>query len=86
MIHPQNIDKQLDELNDFGKRVFRIHDFGITKDDIEAFILRVVSGKDIRKQERDSLFNNYLCPPHNKTASQNIINAILGEEEYAHIN
>lgn len=39
-----------------------------------------------RKQERESLFNNYLCPPNNKTASQNIINAILGEEEYAHIN
>ena len=86
LIHPHNINNQLDELNDFGKRVFRMHDFGITRDDIEAFILRVVSGEDIRKQERESLFNNYLCPPNNKTASENIINAILGEEEYANIN
>lgn len=86
LIHPHNINKQLDELNDFGKRVFRMHDFGISRDDIEAFVLRVVSGEDMRKHERESLFINYLCPPHNKTASENIINAILGEEEYANIN
>lgn len=86
LIHPRNIDKQLEELNDFGKRVFRMHDLGITREDIETFILRVISGDDTRKQDREALFNNYLCPPHHKTASQNIINAILGEEEYAHFN
>ena len=34
------------------------------------------------KSEREHFYNKYLIPPHGKTACENIINAILGQEEY----
>lgn len=41
---------------------------------------------DSKNEEREEFYQSYLVPPHGKSASQNIMNAILGEEEYKSIN
>ena len=49
-------------------------------DDIKSFIEDVViCGNDSMRSTREQFIKDYLVPPHNKTASQNIIDAILGK-------
>lgn len=72
-----------DNLNDFAKATFNLHVHGKTKQDIEQFVIDIINGKDIMKEERTSFYSNAMIPPHGKTACENIINAILGKEEYA---
>ena len=59
-----------------------LHYKGYNKKDIERFIVNVINGEDSLKDKRQKFVDDYLTPPNNKTACQNIINAILGEEEY----
>lgn len=59
-----------------------LHYKAYNQKDIEFFILNVINGEDSLKDKRRKFVNDYLTPPYNKTACQNIINAILGEEEY----
>ena len=59
-----------------------LHYKGKTKEDIENFIINVINGFDPLKDDRKNFVDNYLTPPNGKTACENIINAILGEEEY----
>lgn len=68
--------------NEFGQKAFDLHYKGHTKEQIEQFILNVINGIDPMKSEREHFYNKYLIPPHGKTACENIINAILGQEEY----
>lgn len=72
-----------DNLNDFAKVTFNLHVHGHNKEDIEKFVLDIIAGIDEKKVERDNFYTNSLLPPHGKTACENIINAILGQEEYA---
>lgn len=65
------------------QEAMRLHYQAKMKEDIEAFIVNVIKGIDPLKKERDTFVSKYLTPPHGKSACQNIINAILGEEEYA---
>lgn len=71
--------------NAFGQKAFDLHYKGQTKEDIEQFIQNVIDGVDPMKDEREKFFEDYLIPPHGKTACENIINAILGEAEYNNI-
>lgn len=75
-------DKHTDNLNDFAKRAFDLHYKAKCQQDIERFINDVISGNDPLKNERDKFYKECLLPPNGKTASENIINAILGEAEY----
>lgn len=59
-----------------------LHYKGYNESDIEHFIVNVINGNDSLKCERSAFVDSYLTPPNKKTACQNIINAILGEEEY----
>lgn len=63
----------------------KLHYKGYNEKDIEGFIVNVINGKDPLKIERQAFVDEYLTPPNKKTASQNIINAILGKEEYKEI-
>lgn len=66
-----------DSLCEFGKMAFNLHYKGENIKDIEDFIEKIViNGKDDLKGERENLFNNYLQPPNNKTAAQNMIDEI----------
>jgi len=63
-----------------------VHYKGSSIKDIEAFILdTVIRGQDPLLQNRLKYKSAFLVPPHGKTATQNIINAILGEEEYSYL-
>lgn len=64
-------------------KALELHYKGKNKTDIEQFILNVIDDKDIMKEERKEFVDKYLTPPNGKSACDNIIHAILGEEEYA---
>ena len=51
--------------------------------DIRNFVESIIAGEDPRKKERNQFVQRYLRPPHGKTACENIMNAILGAEEYS---
>lgn len=70
----------IDGLFQFGLKALGCHYKGKDMNDIEKFISNVViNGQDPKKAEREVFIKDYLMPPNGKTASQNIINAILGE-------
>lgn len=71
-------DNHSEELNEFGKMAFNLHYKGRNVDDIETFIKNVIAEVDPMKEERDKFYNDYLRAPEGNSASDNIINAILG--------
>lgn len=65
------------------KSAFDIHYKGSQIEEIESFINKtVIGGDDPLYGARENYKNRFLIPPHGKSASQNIINAILGIEDY----
>ena len=64
-------------------KALELHYKGHNKEDIEQFIQNVIEGIDPLKGERKKFVKSYLTPPNGKSACDNIINAILGESEYA---
>lgn len=82
LVKPEQEVEHRTKLNRFAQKAFDLHKHGVTKEDIEEFILSVIDGDDAMKSEREKYYNDYLLPPNGKTASENIINAILGQGEY----
>lgn len=70
-------------LNEFAKNAFNNHYHGRKVEDIELFIQDVIKGVDPMKASRHQFYETGLKPPFGKTACENIINAILGIEEYS---
>ena len=70
------------DYNKFGQMAHDQYYIGKTREDVEKFIQNVIDGIDPRKEEREAFYNKYLLPPNNRTASENIIAAILGEPPY----
>lgn len=66
-------------MTNFAKRAFDAHYKGQNKEDVERFIKNVISGYDPMRSEREQYFNEYLLPPNGKSACDNIIDAILGQ-------
>lgn len=66
-----------EDLNDFGKMAFDLHDKGDNAEAIEQFIQSVIRNEDRKKERREYFYENYLLPPNHKSASNNIIEAIL---------
>lgn len=67
-----------DELNEFGKRAFDLHYIGRNSEDIELFINNVIEGNDYMKDLRMRFYSECLLPPFGNSASNNIINSIIG--------
>lgn len=65
-------------LNEYGYEAYKVHYHASTKDMIEKFIQQIIDGKDPKVGERQSFFDKYLRIPNGETASENIINEILG--------
>lgn len=80
----ENEPNHSDNMNEFGKNAYNLHYKIHNEKEIDSFINNVINSKDAMKTKRELFMQQYLIPPHNKTASQNIINAILGVEEYKH--
>lgn len=73
---------QLGNTNRMTQQSFEKHYHATDMEGIRQFIENVIADADPRKEERISFVNQYLRPPHGKTACENIMNAILGVEEY----
>ncbi|MCM1312360.1 MAG: CDP-glycerol glycerophosphotransferase family protein [Bacteroides sp.] len=67
-------------LNDFAKQAFRLHYWAKNRREIEDFICNVIAEIDTKKEERVKFYNESLLPPGGKTACENIIDAILGND------
>lgn len=78
-----NNEHHADNLNDYMVEAFNLHYKGRTHKDIENFIVNVINGIDPMKEERLKYYKEKLLPPYGKSACENIINSILGIEEYA---
>ena len=76
-------DSHLKNMTPYAKDAFNLHYKGKSISDIERFLEDVISGNDPLKESRAAFIHNNLVPPYGKTACENIINAILGEEEYS---
>lgn len=72
-----------DYLNRMFQRAQDVHYHGKTREDIETFIQMVIAGKDPKAEERHKFVDDFLRPPHGKSACANIINAILAQDEYS---
>jgi len=71
-----------DNLNEFAKKAFDLHYKGRNLSDIETFVLNVIAGIDPMRDERKKFYSDYLIPPNGKTACDNIIDSILGQNGY----
>jgi CDP-glycerol glycerophosphotransferase (TagB/SpsB family) len=67
----------------FAQEGYRLHYKAINKVQIEQFIQNVIREVDPMRPQRIKFRNEQLVAPYGKTATQNIIHAILGEAEYA---
>lgn len=71
------------DYTDFGMEAFNAHYMAQSIEEIECFIKDVIEGVDSMKAIRSEFCSTSLRPPYGKLASENIINSILGQEEYA---
>lgn len=70
------------KLGSFGYEAYKCHYHGTCKEQIERFINDVITDIDTKKSQRQNFYNEYLIPPHGQSASDNIIEAILGVGNY----
>lgn len=68
------------QLSEFGYAAYQVHYHAMNEDGIERFIQQVINGEDPKKGARDAFFDKYLQLPYGKSASENIINTILGNQ------
>lgn len=68
-------------LNTFSETSKDLHYQAYENADIERFIQMVIAGKDPMREKRLAFFQEFFVPPHGKTASENIIDAILGKSK-----
>lgn len=71
-------DNTEENLNGFAKRAKYCHYFAHDEQDIQSFIEHVISGDDKMLPERESFYKEYLGPPKKQNSVNNIIDAILG--------
>lgn len=72
----------MENLTSCTKQALDLHYKAYNKEQIEEFILNVISNKDPMLMSRKVFCESNLRPPYNKTAAQNILNSILGEQDY----
>ena len=72
--------KHCDEQNEFGVAAFNAHYKACSKQEIEKFIKMILAEDDPMRNVRNSFYNNYLVPPGNKSACDNIIDTLLGDK------
>lgn len=66
--------------NDFFKEALNLHYKGNTREQIEFFIKNVINKCDSLKEDRKIFVSQYLTPPLNRTACDNIIDCILSKD------
>ena len=70
----------LERFNEFGKLALAQHYHAVNELEILDFIEKVVcNGEDAKKDIRASFYKDYLVPPNNKSASENVYDEIVKE-------
>lgn len=69
-----------DNMIPYAREAFNLHYKGKCVADIERFIQDVISGQDPLKEKRIAFKQQHLLPPHGRSACENIIHTILGDE------
>ena len=64
----------------YAEEAFDLHYKGKSVADIERFIQDVIDGNDPMREKREAFKRQHLLPPNGRTACENIIHAILGDE------
>ncbi len=72
-------DNVKNRFNDFGKLALEQHYHAYNETQIVEFIELVCNGEDPKKESRREFYNNFLIPPNNKSASENIYIEICKE-------
>lgn len=67
-------------VNQFSRDAKAVHYPGHSVEDIENFIQSVIAGSDPMMEEREDFYRKNLLPPNGFSASENIINCILGRK------
>jgi len=70
------------QMNTFAQKAWDLYYKGYERADIEQFVQNVIAGIDPRRDEREAFFAAHLLPPNGRTATENVIAAILGEKPY----
>lgn len=70
------------QFNEVTQAALDCHDIGYDIGDVTQFMNRLLAGTAdmCKKQQRADFVRNYIRPPHGKSAAQNIVDAILGEQ------
>ena len=72
-----NYDREA-QSNEVGKRAYRCYYLGKSVEDIEAFILRIIEGKDdTLADKRKAFYNEVLLPPNGKSVAENMLDEIV---------
>ncbi len=66
-----------ENISQFAKEAYNLHYHAYNKKQIEDFIIDVIHGVDRKKNEKEIFYKKNLCPVGERTACDNIINAIL---------
>lgn len=80
LLGPQSDDHL--NLTSWGAVAYDLHYKAANESQIEDFIRNIIDGIDPLKDKRELFYKTQCLPPHGKTACENIINSILGVEEY----
>lgn len=70
-------EKLEETFNSAHRRALSLHYHAWNINDVEKFIIDVIAGIDLKRQARDAFKCEYLTPPNNASATQNIIDCIL---------
>ena len=68
--------------NLISQKAHDLHELCYEEKDVLKFVQNVIDGVDTKKAEREQFFHDCLLPPNGRSASDNIIAAILGEPPY----
>ena len=67
--------------NEMNQDALKCYHIGKDEGDIESFVLKLIANEvDPKGEQRADFLKNYLLPPNGKSAAQNIVDAILGEQ------
>lgn len=73
-------DSHTQNMTPYAREAFDLHYKGKSVSDIEKFLQDLVDGFDPLKERRAAYKQEHLLPPHNRSACENIIHSILGDE------
>lgn len=74
----KEIENNIKQMNDFGRKALALHEIGTCLEDVENFILKVLASEDDNRQaERNNFFEKYLKSSNGSSVADNIYRDIV---------